>query len=473
MMKRIVVLGAGPAGLTCAWFLSKQGIAVDVVEIKPYVGGISRCFKYKEYWLDYGPHAFHIRNDELTQIVAKLSQSSPIKLAMKARLLFAGRYLDYPVDIKGIAKNLDIAFSIKVCFDFLIARLGRLLHNSNEELSFKEWGINRYGNTLYKMAFGDYSEKVWGLPAEAISCKLAQQKLPDLNLLTFLKDVFKGSDSSQKVHCSNYFYPENGIGKIFDRMCEEIRENGHRVILSSSTKRIEIRKDFACNIILSDGNSKDIKIECDTIISTIPIKTFIHLISDVPSEVSISASRLKYRGLILVYLIIDKDLVSDAMMVYLLDPIFKFNRFSEQKNISKRMIPEGKTVLCFEICCNEQDELWNSTDSQIYRLLLEDVKKIPQIPLHKIESFFVERLENTYPVFDLEFDRNLRDCFTYTAGLKNIILTGRQGLFLNNDMHDSMEMGLMAAKYVSNGKNDSLGWFKTMKTYLRNKLELF
>ncbi len=472
-MGKIVVLGAGPAGITSAWFLSKQGIPVDVIEIKPYVGGISRSFKYKEYWLDYGPHAFHIRNEELTQIVGSLSQSSPIKLAMKARLLFSGTYLDYPVDVKGVMKNLNIAFSLKACFDFLIAGLNSLFRNSKKEASFKEWGINRYGDTLYKMAFGDYSEKVWGLPAERISCKLAQQKLPDLNLFTFLKDVFKGKRSSQKVHYSNYFYPEKGVGRIFDKMSEEIKENGHRVILSGLTKRIEIKEGSARKIILKDGNLKDMEIECGAVISTIPIKTFIQLLSGVPQEVLASASKLKYRQLILAYLILDKDLVSDAMMVYLLDPIFKFNRFSEQKNISKEMIPQGKTVLCFEICCNREDELWKSSDEEIYKLVLEDIKKIPRIPLDKIESFFVERLENTYPVFDLEFDKNLRNCLAYVADLKNVILTGRQGLFLNNDMHDSMEMGLMAAKYLSNANGDSLGWFKIMKTYLGNKLELF
>lgn len=472
-MKRIVVLGAGPAGITSAWFLSKQGIPVDIIEIKPYVGGISRSFRYKEYWLDYGPHAFHIRNDELTQIVGGLSQSSPIKLAMKARLLFSGRYLDYPVDVKGVVKNLNIAFSIKACFDFLIAGLGSLFWNSREEASFKEWGISRYGKTLYKMAFGDYSEKVWGLPAENISSKLAQQKLPDLNLLTFLKDVLKGKRSSQKVHYSNYFYPEKGVGKIFDRMSEEIRENGHRVILSGLIKRIEIKEDAAHKIILRDGNLKAMEIECEAIISSIPIRSFIQLLSGVPQGALTSASKLKYRELILVYLILDRDLVSDAMMVYLLDPIFKFNRFSEQKNISREMIPKGKTVLCFEICCNREDALWKYSDEEIYKLALEDVKKIPQIPQDKIESFFVERLESAYPVFDLEFDKNLRSCLAYVATLKNVILTGRQGLFLNNDMHDSMEMGLMAAKYISNGKGDSLGWFKIMKAYLGNKLELF
>jgi protoporphyrinogen oxidase len=462
----VVILGGGSAGLTAACELVKNGVSVDLVEIKPVVGGLSLSFEQGDFRLDYGPHAFHVKDDDVDEIFKAFCHDGCYDTYMKACLLLHGQYFDYPLRFGQALLRLHPLVTARLLFDYCKAQARRLFTAVPED-SFEAWGVKRYGRTMYELAFGQYSRKVWGMPTTQLSKKMAEQKLPDLNLLELVVEALGGKGAKQKMLYSSYWYPKGGIGMVFENMARFITAGGSRIHKSSraSEIRLEDGQVKAVRISHTEGNPV-LEVECSHLISTIPISDTIQAIVPSPPARTLShAARLLYRNLILVFVVIDMPNVTHQIMVYLLDEDFTFNRIGEQKNIDPTMIPKDKTVLCFEICANEQGEIWQAPDERLFQMVKEDLTRLGTVPQEKIEGYFVRRLKHAYPISDLEFDRHLEVALGYLLSIPNLIPLGRQGLFIHNDIHDSMKMGLEGARHVLAGKPKT-EWDKKAREYL-------
>lgn len=471
--KRVVILGAGPAGLGAAYYLSLKGHSVSVIDRAHYLGGASASFKIKDYIVDYGPHAFHIKNKEIVKIVEDLVGDDCVKVKRNSRLILDGKNLQYPLNIKEALFKISPILSFKIIFDYLKVKAVRAINPKKHKIgSFEDWGIDAFGYTLYRLAFGDYSEKMWGISGKKLARELAQQKLLKLDLKKLILKVFGFGDSTLEGGIKEFYdlYPRFGIGTIFDKMSEAIlKENGSKIHLDAQVTGIESIEGKAAKVHIKNSEKKEV-IVADYIVSSIPLKYLAnYLIPQGGEKLSEILAPLNYRDVRIIYIVLDKDYYSDVHWFYLLDPHFRFNRLSEQKNLNKESSPAGKTVISLDISCNRGDRIWNMHDDELFKIALSDIGHMGIKKSH-ILDYFTLKLEDVYPIYNLGFKNNFDELIKILSKFRNVYSTGRQGLFLNNDIHDSMEMGMLAAKFLLEDK-ESAKWYGHIEKYISQRLE--
>lgn len=465
----IIILGAGSAGLTAATQLVKSGRKVIVIEKEDRLGGLAHTVCQNSYSFDFGPHAFHSKSDEADEVFKEFSAGKYRKIYMKACLLLQKKYFDYPLKFGQAVFRLNPFFTIRMLADYFKTKIRDKIIRMPED-SFEAWGIRRYGRTMYDMAFGNYSSKVWGMPAKLLHKKLAQQKLPDMKFLELVKETFGAKGAKQKILYSAYFYPQGGIGTIFESMSKFCLNAGAQIFKNSYASRICLKENRVVGVEVTSGDKK-FEIGCSGLIFTIPIPEVTNFIFPQPSpEIVDSAASLIYRNLILVFMEVEASNVTGQLMVYLLDKDFVFNRIGEQKNVDPGMIPGDKTILSMEICCADNDRLWNAPDEYLFSLARKDLLKLNKVPDRAISNFCIKRIRQVYPIYDLEFDKNLNKAIEYMYKLENIFPVGRQGLYINNDIHDSMQMGLEISRHILEGKEKRY-WNEKVKSYLNWRLK--
>ena len=237
----VVILGAGPAGISAAWRLSELGIQTTVLERDAAVGGMGKTITVGDYHVDYGPHTFHIRETEesraIHEAIKPMFGEDPLILTRGTRVLLRGREYVYPLEMLQVLTGVSPLLSFRIVFDYLMASIKSTLAPAKKEDSFEEWGVRNLGRTLYDLCFGIYSERVWGLPTSQISSKQAQ-RVAKLNLKNIILRVI-GINADPATYFTKYMYPRKGISVLFDNMAAEARANGGSVHLETPVVRLE------------------------------------------------------------------------------------------------------------------------------------------------------------------------------------------------------------------------------------------
>lgn len=462
-MKRVVVLGAGPAGLSAAYHLLDQGYQVDVVERDVRVGGLGGSFTWDEFIVDYGPHAFHVKASPTMDIVNKLFADRPDDMIFQHRdelLFLRGKFFRYPVKVYELLRKLNPFFSARLVFDFAMSALiYRFIAVPDD--TFEAWCVKRFGKSLYELIFGNYTAKVWGIHPSRIAAKFAARKIHKLNLKDIILKLLGGKGEEQETYWKGLCYPRRGSGELFNRLGEEITARGGRFHLETTPQKLVV-EDGRVTAVDVKGPAGAIRLPCDFVLSSIPLQYLVPSLDPPLGEfASYTTKRLKYRSLLLVFVAFDVPRVIPTHWIYLVDQSFKFNRLTEQKNMSPDTAPAGRSMVACERGCYYDDVLWKTSDEEHFRAAKEELKRIPGVDVGKISGYHVVRLKDAYPVYDLDFDKNLHVVLDALAGVPNLYSIGRQGLFLQNDMHDSMEMGRMGAEYGANGAPSS-HWYDYM-----------
>lgn len=440
----IVVIGAGPAGLTAARAISRAGRNVVVLEKRPVVGGISSSRDWQGFIMEFGPHTYHVKNDEIDEIIRG---NYPGDLPVKKRvtnMLVRGKYLDYPLKFWQLFRSLNPFFSTRLVADFLFTTLKFKIFPRPDD-SFETWGIKRFGHTLYNLCFGQYSRRVWGVSPAQLSVRLASSKLHKLNLKDIIIKLAGGRGQEQATYWEDFLYPEEGMGVVFENMSARLIKEGSEVKLNTFPVGFEVEAGRVRSVTVARGGREE-TIPCAGVISTIPLDELTRLLAhELSREEEEAGLALRNRSLILINQIYNIPRVSDAHWVYLLDPHFRCNRFCEQKNLLLDRKPHLKTLITFELCCAYGDHIWEADDSELAELARKDVKHISIIDGGRAGDCEIQKVKSAYPIYDLEFEKNLQSLLEGLSRLENFYTTGRQGLFLNTDMHDSMKTGHTAA----------------------------
>lgn len=469
-----MVLGGGPAGLGAAYLLARSGCPVVLVEKEPRVGGMGASVRVGPYLADYGPHTFHLKKSKITQLFERLAGPEVNKVARNAKIWLYGRTMAFPLRIQDALTKLNPLLSARIMIDYLYQQSIGKLHR-REPASFEEWGIQQFGYSLYRLAFGNYSEKMWGLPGRELSVKLAKQKLTGLSLWQLVLATLgllerKRADAMGLTRDNLYdAYPRFGIGSFFDTMADEIRKAGGRIELSAELRDITFEGGEVRRVGLHTA-SGDETLDCRALISTIPLPSLGRLLPRAQfADAADAASRLKYRSLACVHLVLDKEQFSEAHWTYLLDPRLLSNRLSEQKHLCRDSCPPGQTMVTLDITCNYDDYLWKADDSFLIGLGINDLQIMGLHPRTIIDAF-VMRAPHVYPIYSLGFEKDVDTVINRFRSCPNLFSIGRHGLLLNNDMHDSIEMGFFAAQTLMDGQ-PSAAWYDLAATYVRDRLE--
>ena len=481
--QRVVILGAGPAGITAAWRLSELGYPVTVLERDDAVGGMARTINVGKYAVDFGPHTFHVREtDESRRVLASIKRffgDDPLILTRGTRVLLRGKEYVYPLEMLQVLKGVSPFLSARIIFDYLMATLKSTFAPAKKEDSFEEWGVRNLGRTLYDLCFGIYSERVWGLPTSQISSKQAQ-RVAKLNLKNIILRTL-GINADPATYFTKYMYPRKGISLLYEGMAAEVRGAGNVIKLNAPAVRLERDPSTGSGqggervarvVYREDGQDK--AIDCDILLSTLPLPALVTMMSPaLPAPVVEHAAKLRYRSLKLIYIVLKRKQMTDYHWVYLLDEQFRVNRLSEQKNVSPDMVPADSTVLCIELSLWKDEPLWQASDEEIYQLALRDLMKMGyNVTPSEVLEYHVTDIPTAYPVYELNFEEHLIPVLDGVHEVSNMLTLGRHGLFLNNSMDDNVLLGMQIADHIDRPEGaDSRAWKTQMLAFMNLRFQ--
>ena len=221
--KKVLIIGAGPAGLSCAHALVKNGIDVEVLEASEFVGGMSRSFELWGQRVDLGPHRFFSKERKINQFFAEVLSGEFTMVNRLTRIYYKNRFFQYPLKLGNVLTNLNILTIVRILWDYLIQRINPIKNPT----TFESWVTNRFGKKLYEIFFKSYSEKLWGVPCSKIDADWAAQRIKTLSLLGAVMSALKGNAGNKhKTLVDEFAYPKYGTGMLYEKCASQIIENG-------------------------------------------------------------------------------------------------------------------------------------------------------------------------------------------------------------------------------------------------------
>ena len=446
MIERVVVLGGGLAGLSCAYELASAGVEVTVLEREPHPGGMASSFVERdgdEYWsYDFGPHRFHTRDLGLIAHVTEILDGNHRKADRLSRILLFGRFFDYPLRAGNVLRNLPPRVLVNSFRDYLWVRLTErigLSHHSDG--TFEGWVTKRFGRTLYELFFGRYTGKAWKMPPAEISGDWASQRISLLSLGDAVSKTLRPPRQAPRTLVREFIYPETGgIGEIARGYVRKLEAMGSSVVTGAPVTRVHTEERRVVGV--DYGGEEPGSLQADHYISTIPITVLARAVRPAaPPEVRDALAVLRHISIIFVYIKLAKERVSPDNWVYLPDHDVTVHRISEFKNFSPRCAPADKTMVCAEITCHIGDEHWRAGDDELVSIATGDLERIGLIDRSEVLDAFVHKLPHAYPVYDLDYKEKLAPVLEFVHSLQNIKTGGRQGLFRYNNMDQSIDMG--------------------------------
>ncbi|MEO9967192.1 MAG: FAD-dependent oxidoreductase [Reichenbachiella sp.] len=458
---KVIVIGAGPAGLSCAHELAKKGVEVDVYEASEFVGGMSRSFDLWGQRVDLGPHRFFSKEKKINKFFAEILQGEFTMINRLTRIYYKKRFFQYPLKFTNVLFNLNPFTITRILWDYLLQRINPIKDPS----TFEAWVTNRFGKKLYEIFFKSYSEKLWGIPCSKIDADWAAQRIKTLSLIGAVISAIRGNvGNKHKSLVDEFAYPKHGTGLLYEKCAEEIKKNGGNIHLKSPVKRVKVDdSNQATGIELMDGSS----IDADHIISTMPFTTLIKGIDHVPNEIKEAADQLYFRNTILVYLEVDGTGLFEDNWIYVHSPDVKHGRITNFRNWCPTLYGDKKTsIICLEFWAFEQDEIWSMEDEKLSDLAKEEIATLKLVPESMdILNSKVIRIPRCYPVYETGYQEPLRKLENFVDGIDKLVPIGRYGSFKYNNQDHSILMGLLAAENVTGDGNTNLWEINTDDEY--------
>ena len=439
----VVIIGAGPAGLTAGYELSKSNKKVLILEKKDQVGGLAETKVFGEYRYDIGPHRFFTKNREVYDLFIKMLGDDAVRVNRKTRILFKNAYFDYPLSPVNALFGLGLLESIQIGFSYIFARIKGYLKLSKIE-NFEDWVIDKFGKKLFNNFFKNYTEKVWGIDCKLIGKDWAAQRIKGLSLSTAIKfALFPNSKKKPKTLIDVFYYPRLGAGMLWEKFEEYLINNGISVQKNSYVKSVKEYENKQVLTYFENDNQKTIS--ADHILFSNPLLNFIKFYNPtVPSNVLTSANKLEYRNHISVHITVDKKLFDDNW-IYIHSPDLKMARIADFTNFSDAMSKDGEYPLTLEYFCFSDEKIWNQDNSEIIEFALDELKKIFTQEFNVIHSD-VTRNPKAYPVIKTGYEEDINVIKDWLATKDNITAIGRSGMFKYNNQDHAMATGLYAVR---------------------------
>jgi protoporphyrinogen oxidase len=456
--KKVVIIGAGPAGLTAAYELCKAGVPSVVLEKDDVVGGISRTVNYKGFLFDIGGHRFFTKVravDEMWREV--LGDERFLRRSRLSRIYFNKKFFFYPLKATNALLGLGILNCVRMVTSYMKAQL----FPKKPERSFEDWISNRFGRRLYETFFKTYTEKVWGIPCNEISADWAAQRIKGLSLIATIKNALlqnQATDNGEiiKTLIDAFDYPEKGPGQMWEMVATQISERGSELRMNSSVERLVWDGNRITAIETTDVDGVNTLVEGTDFISSMPMRELVaKLDPPAPKHVSEAAEKLGYRDFLTVSLIINKaDLFKDNW-IYIHDPDVKVGRIQNFKNWSESMVPDpSKTCLGLEYFCFEGDDLWTMTDKDLIDLASREIAALGLVNAEDILDGAVVRMPKAYPVYDDTYLQAVDTIRDFVTDLPNLHLVGRNGMHKYNNQDHSMLTAMLSVKNILGANYD-------------------
>jgi protoporphyrinogen oxidase len=453
MKKTCVIIGAGPAGLTAAYELSKLSIPAIVLEADKQVGGIARTVNYKGYLFDIGGHRFFTKWDDVSELWREVLGERLLERPRLSRIYYRNKFFSYPLVAKNALLGLGLIESARIIASYLKSRLAP----TPKEENFEEWVSNRFGRRLYEVFFKTYTEKVWGVPCTTIRAEWAAQRIKGLSLTTAVRNaIFPEKNSGVKTLIEKFHYPERGPGQMWEEMTERLKGSGYPVLMERPVVRISHGRGRVTHLVTQGRHGAEV-FDGSDFISSMPIRDLIHSLFPLPpNRILEAADRLRYRDFLIVSLVVDRKDVTPDNWIYVHDSSVRVGRVQNFKNWSAAMVPDlEKTCLGMEYFVFEGDDLWSSSDDKLLDLARREIAQLGLVRLEEIVDGTVIRMPKAYPMYDTGYGDAVSEIRGYLEeNMQNLQLIGRNGMHKYNNQDHSMITALYAARNISGANYD-------------------
>jgi protoporphyrinogen oxidase len=450
-IREIIIIGAGPAGLTAAWEAEKHGVKTLILEGDKVVGGISRTVERNGWRFDIGGHRFFTKVDEVYKIWDEILDSDDFLLRPRmSRIYYNKKYYDYPLKAFNALFNLGIFEAIRCVLSYFYVRIRPPKNQDN----FENWVAARFGWRLYNIFFKTYTEKVWGIDANKIGADWASQRIKNLSLMKAIMNSFKFNKSDEIITTliDEFKYPKYGPGMMWEAAHEKLVSKDHTIKFNTKVTKITKNSDYY-TIETHEGELFYAK----HILSSMPLAHLPKTIEPKPNKKVLDAGEnLKFRDFLSVALVIDKESAFPDNWIYIHEPDVRVGRVQNYGSWSPYLVKEGKTCLGLEYFVNIGDDLWTMSDEDLISLAVDELEKLSLIEKNSVSEGYVVRMPKAYPVYDLNYSKNVNSISSWlNSDHKTIHPIGRNGMHRYNNQDHSMMTAVMSVRNIlQEGTND-------------------
>jgi protoporphyrinogen oxidase len=448
----VIIVGAGPAGLTAAYELLRLGIKSVVLERDAVCGGLARTINYKGYLLDIGGHAFFTKVPAVDRIWRDVLGDDLIDRPHLSSIYYQNRFFRYPVQALDALKGLGLRESLRCGLSYVLAQIVP----QKPETSFEAWVANRFGRRLYQIFFQTYTEKLWGMPCNKIQADWATQRIHGLSLLSVVWNAIRPRKERDRREAVNmlvpaFSYPRKGPGMMWRRMQEIVEFGGVEVAFRTPVERIHWEPGRVLSIIAGGRVFAG-----DHFISSMPLRDlFQSLEPSPPPELQDAVNDFSYRDLIAIALIVHgRNLFAD-LTVYVQDPRLKMGRIQNFGNWSQDLVPDPEmSCLGLEYFCTENDGMWNLPNEGLIELGKRELISTGLVAAEHIIDATVVRVKKAYPIYDETYRRGTEAVRKFLMSVPNLQVVGRNGMHRYNHQDHSMLAAILAARNVAGDHQD-------------------
>jgi protoporphyrinogen oxidase len=452
---RVAVIGAGPAGITAAYQISKEIpsgkiTGLDVYELGSDAGGLARSLSLWGQTVDMGPHRFFSHDRRVNELWLEVAGKDYRMVNRQTRIYYKGRFFHYPLKAGNALRNLGM-FEATRC---MISYLKEKVLPTPDTGTFESWVSRRFGKRLYQIFFKTYSEKLWGIKCTELDSDFAAQRIKRLSLYEAVKNaLLKKRKNVHKTLVDQFAYPVTGSGSIYRKMADTVIKNGGRMQFNTAVEKVLADGDRASALVLESGEQR----QYDRIISTMPISLLVIRLPGVPPSIKELAGSLKFRNTILVYLKVDNPELFPDQWLYIHSAELQMGRMTNFHNWIPELYGEHReSILCLEYWCYFEDPIWNKDDGYFIELAKKEARATGLTAGAGISEGHVIRIPRCYPVYFSRYKEVMGPVQDYLDGIKNLHAIGRYGAYKYNNQDHSIIMGILAAENILEDKRHNL-----------------
>ena len=454
----VAIIGAGPAGLTAAYLLSKGGYKVTVIEKDDrYVGGISRTVEYQGFRFDIGGHRFFSKSKEVVDLWNEILPDDFIQRPRMSRIYYEGKFYSYPLRAFEALWNLGIFRSTLCMLSYAKAKT----FPKKDVRSFQDWVVNQFGYKLFSIFFKTYTEKVWGMPCDEMSADWAAQRIKGLSLGAAVMDGLKRSlglnkrpndGMETKTLLETFRYPRLGPGMMWDAARDHVRAKGNHVLMSHTLESLSQDGGERWNVKARQADGSVITINAAHVISSAPMRELAERIEPKPQTI-VEANKLNYRDFLTVALMIRSEDLFPDNWIYIHDSKVLVGRVQNFRSWSPEMVPDPN-IACvgLEYFCFEGDKLWASSDDDLVELAKKEMAILGLCKPEDVIGGAVVRQEKAYPVYDDGYAENVA-AMRHELEEKHptLHLVGRNGMHRYNNQDHAMMTAMLTVRNIEAG----------------------
>ncbi|CAI7974970.1 MULTISPECIES: NAD(P)/FAD-dependent oxidoreductase [unclassified Parafrankia] len=466
----VVVIGAGPAGLSAGWELMKREIPVTIIEGDSVVGGISRTAQRDGWRFDIGGHRFFTKVPEVEKLWHEILPDEDFLLRPRSsRIYYNGKFFDYPLKAGNALGGLGVAEAARCIGSYALAKLRPPKDQSN----YENWLVARFGWRLYRTFFKTYTEKLWGVKVSDMPSDWAAQRIKSLSLMNAITNAVLPKRNQKDITSliEEFQYPKFGPGMMWETAADKIVKQGGRIVFEEKVRKIHHENGRATGVttVVTGGygpgagapeSSRDdlgteYQYTGDHFISSMSFSSLVRVMDPpVPARVLAAANALKYRDFLTVALVVPKSAGFPDNWIYIHAPDVKVGRIQNFASWSPFLVKDGRTCLGLEYFVFEGDEMWNSSDEELIALGTKELAKLGLVQADQVERGYVVRMPKAYPYYDMDYKKNVDIIRGWLEDYApNVHPVGRNGMHRYNNQDHSMLTAMLTVENIIDGKS--------------------